>query len=121
MKKIIIVLIVLLVLPSIALAAKSTTGDKLDTALEDEIQARIDGDADLEERLQTLEDILKNVDGLGDLIERLQYLEDRLKNSDFDYDGYTPVDGDCDDSNPTINPVFLSDSIIFILPLILEF
>jgi len=104
MKKIMLVMLALLVLPTIALAAKTATGEKLDIVVENEIQARIDGDAALDERLQILEEMLQNVDGLGDLIERLQYLEDRLQNSDFDEDGYAPAQGDCDDSNPTISP-----------------
>jgi hypothetical protein len=36
--------------------------------------------------------------------ERLAYLEVRLANSDFDNDGYSVAEGDCDDSNPAANP-----------------
>jgi len=38
------------------------------------------------------------------LTERVDYLEQRLINSDLDNDGYTPAQGDCDDSDATINP-----------------
>lgn len=41
---------------------------------------------------------------LGEVLRRLQMLEDRLANSDYDNDGYTPADGDCDDANQALNP-----------------
>lgn len=38
------------------------------------------------------------------LSARVDYLEQRLKDSDFDNDGFSPVQGDCDDSDATVNP-----------------
>lgn len=35
---------------------------------------------------------------------RIDYLEQRLINSDFDNDGFSPSQGDCDDTNASINP-----------------
>ena len=44
-----------------------------------------------------------NVD-LSQLIERLNYLEARFYNSDLDNDGFTPANGDCNDTVFDINP-----------------
>ena len=41
---------------------------------------------------------------LGEVLRRLQMFEDRLADSDYDNDGYTPADGDCNDANPNVNP-----------------
>lgn len=41
---------------------------------------------------------------ISDLLSRLDYLEGRLANSDLDNDGFTPDNGDCDDTNFDINP-----------------
>ena len=44
------------------------------------------------------------VQDISTLLTRLQSLEKRLSNQDTDGDNYTPNDGDCDDSDPQINP-----------------
>ena len=41
---------------------------------------------------------------LSTLLQRLSYMEDRLKRSDFDNDGYSPDDGDCNDAVFEVNP-----------------
>ena len=41
---------------------------------------------------------------VDDLLVRLADLEDRLRDSDFDNDGFTPAEGDCNDSDAAINP-----------------
>jgi len=41
---------------------------------------------------------------LGAILQRLSDLENRLLNTDFDNDGFTPAQGDCDDSAFTVNP-----------------
>ncbi|MHC4183756.1 MAG: putative metal-binding motif-containing protein, partial [Planctomycetota bacterium] len=44
-----------------------------------------------------------NVD-LSNLLERLNILELRLEGFDYDNDGFTPADGDCNDADPEIYP-----------------
>lgn len=44
-----------------------------------------------------------NVD-LSNLLERMNILELRLKDFDYDNDGFTPADGDCNDADPEIYP-----------------
>jgi hypothetical protein len=48
-------------------------------------------------------DCQENVD-LSNLLERLDILELRLKGFDYDNDGFTPADGDCNDADPEIYP-----------------
>lgn len=38
------------------------------------------------------------------LLKEIQFLKSRLANSDFDNDGYSPNEGDCNDSDAMINP-----------------
>jgi len=48
-------------------------------------------------------DCVGSVD-LSSILLRLTYLEDRLKNTDFDNDGFSPVNGDCNDAVFEVNP-----------------
>jgi len=66
-------------------------------ALRDSLQGQIDS---LESRLGELEGL---ADDVADLDARVQALEDQFV--DNDGDTFTEVQGDCDDANPAVNPL----------------
>ena len=66
-------------------------------ALRDALQGRIDS---LESRISDLEGL---EDDVADLDARLQAIEDQF--ADDDGDTFTEVQGDCDDANAAVNPL----------------
>ena len=94
------VLTVALAMPQISLAGsniKHGIGRGGVPALRDALQGQIDS---LEGRIDDLEEI---ADALADLDARVQALEDQFV--DDDDDTFTEVQGDCDDENADVNPL----------------
>jgi hypothetical protein len=99
------VLAVALAMPGISLAGNNKNGDKTKhgigkggvPALRDALQGQIDS---VVGRIEDLEEL---ADDLADLDARLQALEDQF--ADDDGDTFTEVQGDCDDGDPAVNPL----------------
>jgi Putative metal-binding motif len=98
-------LAVALATPGMSQAGNNKNGDKTQhgigrggvPALRDALQGQIDS---LEGRIGDLEGL---EDDVADLDARLQALEDQF--ADDDGDTFTEVQGDCDDANAAVNPL----------------